>query len=303
MVSPRRTFSPTTPRRALATTDGHMAHQHLPVRGTKKLRTTRAPRSPEELARAALALRLQRCEAAGKDLRAFIQLAVQDDRGRPLEIAPLHEAWLQHLSYCEKHRLHCMILAPFGHGKSSSLAVPLIAWSLGRDPGTRAKIITNDDGNAVRRVMGVARIMESPIYGRIFPWFKRGSKWTDHELYVERRGHALDPSVQARGVSGTGIGTRADLLVFDDVVDQRNSMDPAQRKKVTDLVEQTWLSRLSPQGRVLYIATPWHLDDATHNFMQRQGWCALVQRVSADCSSIDQEVLGAGADYPGLLGG
>lgn len=256
--------------------------------------------SEHQRALAAVALRKLQHQRAAHDLGLFIQNAVQDDRGRPLELAPIHRAWLTHLDYCWSHGKHCMILAPFGHGKSSTLAVPLVAHAVGRDPGIRVKIITNDDGNAVRRVMGVARLMETDAYRAIFPRFRRGKKWTDHELYAEREGHAIDPSVQARGVAGTGIGMRADLLVFDDVVDQRNSLEQAQRRKVTDLVEQTWLSRLSPTGRVLYIATPWHLDDATHHFMQRPGWCALVQRVVDDCSQIQQEVVGAAGDYPGL---
>jgi hypothetical protein len=40
-------------------------------------------------------------------------------------------------------------------------------------------------------------------------------------------------------------------------------------------------------------------DDATHNLMRRVGWCTLVQRVSADFTCIEQEVVGAVAPgYP-----
>jgi hypothetical protein len=238
---------------------------------------------------------------ARTDLGMFIQQVGQDDQGRYLELVGVHRAWLTHLDYCWKRRLKAMILAPFGHGKSSTLAVPLVAWMLGRDSKLRIKVITNDDGNAARRVMGVSRIFDSDDFRRVFPDCEKGHKWTDHELYLRRAGHAIDPSVQAKGVFGTGIGTRADVLLFDDVVDQKNSMDMGQRKRVTNLVEQTWLSRLSPNGNVLWIATPWHLDDATHHFMSRPGWCALVQRVAEDCKCIEQEVVGAGDDYPGLV--
>ena len=64
------------------------------------------------------------------------------------------------------------------------------------------------------------------------------------------------------------------------------------------------MSRLEPDGRTLYIGTPWHLDDATHHLMQRQGWCTLIQRVSSDCQTIEQELIGAPDPiaYP-LVGG
>lgn len=240
---------------------------------------------------------------AHTQLAEFAQIVCQDDQGRPLELADLHHAWITHLDYCWARGLKAMILAPFGHGKSSSLAVPLIAHSLGADHTLRVKVITNDDGNAVRRLMGASRIMDSDAYRMVFPNWSKGDKWTDHELYLKRAGHAIDPSLQAKGVFGTGIGSRADLIVFDDVVDQKNSMDAAMRRKVTNLVEQTWLSRLSPKGKVLWIATPWHLDDATHHFMSRPGWCTLVQRVAEDCQTIEQEIVGAGYDYPGVIAG
>lgn len=238
---------------------------------------------------------------AAKDFSAFIKTTVKDDHGAFLKLAPIHKAWLDHVNYCWERNLKAIVLAPFGHGKSSTLAVPLIAWHLGRDPNLRIKVVTNDDAGATKRVSAAKVIIEGPRYQQIFPNVQKGDKWTDHELYLKRGGHAIDPSVQARGVLTTGIGGRADLIVFDDVVDQRNSMDPAQRRKILELVESTWLSRLEPDGKVLYIDTLWHPDDATHHLMTRAGWCTLLQRVSADCQAIEQEVFGADSDYPGLI--
>ena len=244
------------------------------------------------------ALRLVHLQKARHDLSIFIPQVVQDDHGTPLDIAPLHLSWIRHLDYCWARGLKCGVLSHFGSGKSSSLAVPAVAWALGRNAGLRVKIITNDDANAVRRVSGVAQIITSPAYRAIFPNTLPGKKWSNHELFVQRQGHAIDPSVQGRGVLTTGIGGRADLIVFDDVVDQRNSFDPAQRRKVAHVIDGTWLSRLEPDANVLYVATLWHLDDATHHLMQRKGWCFLKQYVDDTCAHINQEVYGAGDDYP-----
>lgn len=243
--------------------------------------------------RRAAALFFRKIKRSPNDFGCFIESVVRDHMGNLLQLSHIHRAWIAHLNYCWDRGLNAVILAPFGHGKSSTLAVPLVAWALGRDPGLRAKFVTNDDESAAARVMGVAHLIESDAYRAIFPKVQRGTKWTDHALYIKREGHALDPSVQGKSVEGKGIGRRADLLVFDDVVDQINAMDSLQRKKIMSLVEGTWLSRLSPQGRVLWISTPWHLDDATHVLMQRPRWCSLVQRVSDDCTRIDQELVGA----------
>lgn len=250
--------------------------------------------TPRELARALAAARFnQRTRLARRDLAEFAVMTVRDDHGRPLDLAPMHMTWIAHVNYCWERNLKCMILAHYGSGKSSSLACPLVAFKLGGDPNLRVKIVTNDDANATKRVIGIANIIEAPLYKHLFPNTRRGDKWTDHELYLRRSGNAIDPSVQARGVITTGIGGRADLIVFDDVVDQRNSTDEGQRRKILDTVERTWLSRLEPDAKVLWIATVWHQADATHQLMQRPGWCTLVQRVSEDCASIEQELLGA----------
>lgn len=247
------------------------------------------------IAAAKVALRLIQ---ARKQLGTFIQTVVRDDHGTLLELAPIHAAWIRHVEYCWERSLRAIILAPFGHGKSSAFAVPLIAFQLGLDPNKRIKIVTNDDASATKRVGLCKKIIESATYKEIFPGTRRGGKWTDHELFLQRKGDAIDPSVHARGIYTTGIGGRADIEVFDDIVDQRNSAEQNQRKKALAVIDETWTSRLEPDGKVLYIGTLWHLDDATHHLMQRPGWCTLLHKIPDDCGRIVQEVYGADADYP-----
>lgn len=247
----------------------------------------------------ALARAMHRALLAQNNKVAFVETVGRDDHGNALALEALHRQWFRHLDYCWERRLRAMILAPFGSGKTSSLVVPLICYLVGKDTNVRIKVVTNDDPSASKRVNAAKRIMESTEYRRVFPNVRRGDRWTDHELYVRRWGTSVEPTVHARGVFTTGIGGRADYMFFDDVVDQKNSTDPAQRKRVLDLSEQTWFSRLEPDGRMLWIATAWHQRDSSHVLMQRAGWCALIQRVSQDCTCIDQEVLGVrDGNYP-----
>ena len=250
------------------------------------------------LQRTALAA-MRKALRAQEDKRAFVETVGRDDHGNSLALEPLHRQWFRHVDYCWERHLRCMILAHFGSGKTSSLVVPLITWLVGKDINTRIKVVTNDDASAAKRVNASKRIIESTEYRRVFPGVVRGDRWTDHEIYVKRWGVSVEPTVHARGVFTTGIGGRADYLFLDDVVDQKNSTDPAQRKRVLDLCEQTWFSRLEPDGNILWIATSWHQQDASHVLMQRKGWCTLIQRVSQDCMEIEQEVLGAyDGQYP-----
>ena len=92
---------------------------------------------------------------------------------------------------------------------------------------------------------------------------------------------------------------RCRILLIDPFYISIENTPNLWRKKVLDLLEGTWLNRLEPDGRVLSIGTAWHQGDANHVLMQRAGWCTLIHRVSADCTRIEQEVLGArDGQYP-----
>lgn len=239
----------------------------------------------------AMAKAITRIKRAHDDPVAFMEYLGRNNEGQAIRLAEIHLQWLRHIDYCWARHLRAIILAPFGHGKST-VVVPYISWLIGQDTNRRVKVITNDDGSASQRVSAVKRIIESAGYRNTFKEVRRGGKWTEHELYVKRRGQSIDPTLHARGVFTTGIGGRADIEVFDDVVDQKNSTDPTQRKRVLDFVEQTWLNRLEPTGHALFIGTVWHAGDTYHVLREKPGYCTLIQRIANDCLSIDQEVMG-----------
>jgi hypothetical protein len=245
--------------------------------------------------------RAEKLRLAGQRFTPFVEAVSRDERGNPFRLAPHHLAWHAHVDYCWSRRLHAGIMAHWGSGKSSGLIAPLIAFLLGRDPSRRIKVVCNDDGSAAGRVQVVSQILLSSTYRRIFPVVFKGGPWTQHKIFVNRPGWSYEASVEAKGVFSTGIGGRADFLFNDDLVDQKNSQEPAQRKRVKELFENTWMSRLEPTGLALAIMTPWHLDDLSFELQRRREWCFLIQRISEDLTHIEQEVINGGDDYPGLL--
>lgn len=248
--------------------------------------------------RRALARYWWRVARARTDFAEFAELVVKDHMGRPIRMAHMHLAWVWHLTYCWNRGLHAVVWAPFGSGKSQ-LATGFLAWLIGRNPQLRVKVVCNGDENAGARVEGAKALMETPEYRDVFPGIKPGRKWNNRAAYVERVGSALDPTLHARGVETKGIGGRADVILFDDVVDDLNSQEYLQRKKVKLAVHQKWMSRVDARaGRVWWVCTPWHVDDASHELLALPNWCTLVQRVSLPLDgTLEQEVVGAGPDY------
>lgn len=237
-------------------------------------------------------MRIRRCRT---DLVTFIETCVRDDHGTRLKLAPMHRQWIAHTQWAWERGKRACIMAHFGSGKTSSFAVPLLAWLIGRNPQVRIKVVCNDDDSSTKRTAGVKKILEDPAYQTVFPHVHRSGSWTGHECFVERKGNAIDPTIQARGVLTDGIGGRCDVLLGDDLVDQKKAMQPGLRDKITAIVEQTWMSRLEPDGKMLVIGTPWHQGDVLNHLTERKDFVTLVQSVSDDCTAINQEIRGASA--------
>lgn len=210
----------------------------------------------------------------------------------------------------EVDRLHTYVSGDMVCHNTIQLTVGRLCWEIGKDPSLRAKIVSNNDGKAQERVMGCTALLFSPPYRMVFPNIrqvpqeaarkqKKPSKLTQHEIYLDRPGFSLDPTIQAAGITTGGTGGRADLMVFDDICDQKNSIDePGMREKVIENMENVWLERCTPEARVWYVATPWHQADATHKLFENPAWSVLKCSISENFKQIDMEVYNPPPNYP-----
>jgi hypothetical protein len=241
---------------------------------------------------------------------AFTEAVVADEKGRPIRSASIHRIWDAHFEACRAAGLYCAIVAPFGHGKTVRNIVSRASYEIGRDVNQRIKLVSSVDNNAKHRVMAVSSILKKAAYRRLYPHVREMTakeartsgapkEWTQHSIYLKRPGFSIDPTLQAFGVLGSGVGARCDGYFFDDVVDFRNTLEkPALREKVIDAIDNVWLSRLEPWGWVMYVGTPWHESDATHWILKQKGWSILWQNIKSDFSCIEQKVYNPPPNYP-----
>lgn len=64
-----------------------------------------------------------------------------------------------------------------------------------------------------------------------------------------------DPSMKSVGITGQLTGSRADIILADDVEVPSNSLTQAQRDKLAELVKE-FDAVLKPNGRIIYLGTP-----------------------------------------------
>ena len=231
---------------------------------------------------------------AKTDINIGIEYYIKDAKVESVVQSEIHKEIQWHIDECRKREeRYCGILAPWGHGKTEQVIVGRTLQFLGENCNYRIFIVCNTDDNAKSRVSSISRyILKDEDYHKLFPDVKPADKddWSKHKLIVERESKSKDGSVEAWGVTTSGTGSRCDILLVDDPVDLRNAiLNPALREQVKDSFKNVWLSRLSPDGICIYIATIWHQDDLTSEMLVTPEWKFLVMKISEDFKSIECE--------------
>ncbi len=173
-----------------------------------------------------------------------------------LQTPELHTQIARWLEDCWERRRTRLLLMVFRNAGKSTLVGLFCAWLLMRNPDLRLLVVSAEHSLATRMTRNIRRIIERhPMVRKLLPG--RLTSWAADQLTVDRRLDHRDPSVLARGIGANITGSRADVIVCDDVEVPRNSDTPAKRAELRErLAELSFV--LSPGGTMLYIGTPHH---------------------------------------------
>jgi phage terminase large subunit-like protein len=174
---------------------------------------------------------------------------------------------------------HTLIVTPRGSGKTT-LVQGWLEWMLGRASlgggnwaeDWRALYVTNTATQAYKISLAIKDTIEfNDKYHVIFPKVKKyGEKWSETEWRVQGNQSQKDPTFQAMGITGPALGSRATIIVLDDIADQENMGTLLQRTRVIETLTNTIMPILVPGGRIVMAATRWHWNDPP--------WWAMEQR-------------------------
>ncbi len=218
----------------------------------------------------------QICKAR-RDPSEFAQFAFVDSHGGQLRQAAVHRELQAFLSAHDR----AMIELPRDHGKSMQLCIRLI-WELGRRPDLRIKLVCATEAIAAERGRFLRQaIQTNPFVHLVFSDLHAADPWTDTRFTITRPAEAIGPSVTALGIGAALTGTRADLLVCDDVVDVRSICSAADRERAKTYFRENLVNLLEPGGRIWTLFTPWHRDDLNAELKKNDSY-ALFRRAIGD---------------------
>jgi len=147
-----------------------------------------------------------------------------------------------------------LLLMAFRNSGKSTLVGLFCAWLLAIDPSLRIMVLAADLSLARKMTRNVKRIIERhPVCADLKP--KNRDQWASDQFTVNRVSELRDPSMLAKGIVANITGSRADVVICDDV-EVPNTSDTSQKRE--DLRER--LDEIDyvlvPGGLQLYVGTP-----------------------------------------------
>ena len=96
-------------------------------------------------------------------------------------------------------------------------------------------------------------IQEMPLLQHLIP--KEGQRQSKISFDVGPAKASHSPSVKSAGITGQLAGSRADIIIADDIEIPNNSLTQTMRDKISEAVKE-FDAVLKPDGRVVYLGTP-----------------------------------------------
>ena len=96
-------------------------------------------------------------------------------------------------------------------------------------------------------------IQDMPLLQHLIP--KDGQRQSKISFDVGPASASHSPSVKSAGITGQLAGSRADIIIADDIEIPNNSLTQTMRDKISEAVKE-FDAVLKPDGRVVYLGTP-----------------------------------------------
>lgn len=185
------------------------------------------------------------------DFAVFVELwNIQQSFKTPL-IHTKMANWLQHAWEAGDTRL--LMMAFRASGKSTIVGL-FAAWLLWRAPDLRILVLAADSSLSGKMVRDVRKIIERhPLTVDMIP--TQLDQWASNRFTVRRAKQLRDPSMLGAGVLSNITGSRADIIIYDDVEVPNTCSSVEKREALRHRLRESNFV-LVPKGTQIYVGTP-----------------------------------------------
>lgn len=183
------------------------------------------------------------------------------------------EAQIHFCDFLQDSEKHTIVNAFRGIGKSWITSV-YVVWRLWLDPELKMLIISASKERADSFSIFTKRLFqELPVLNDLIP---NGERQSNKSFDVGDIAPAHAPSVKSAGITGQITGSRADIIIADDVEVIDNSATEDAREKLIEKCKD-FISILTPQptSRVIYLGTP-QTEESIYDKLASMGYSKYI---------------------------
>lgn len=165
------------------------------------------------------------------------------------------------------------IIQGFRGVAKSFITCAYVVWMLWRNPNLKIMIVSASKERADANAQFIKKIIAELEF---LSHLRAGKDQRDTQNIFDVGPAAPDhsPSVKSVGITGQLTGSRADIIIADDVEVPGNSFTQAMRDKLFELVKE-FDAILKPQGSVIYLGTPQN-EMSLYNELQERGYITYI---------------------------
>lgn len=203
-----------------------------------------------------------------------------------LEIGPQHHLWAIDLAT----KKDVVELAPRDHGKSVSLSRAYVLWKIKYDPWCKEVLILGaDQPSAVENLDKIKEILESrPSLRHLIPDAPRKDAfYARTEIKLSN-----NKTIRAKGIGSPLRGRHPQLIVLDDVLNEKNSLDSDNRAKIKRYfyevvvpMKDKGLQKVRARGfnsQIVVVGTAQSKDDLYHDMIKNGEYVGQILRAIID---------------------
>src|SRR5215217_7357612 len=198
-----------------------------------------------------------------KDFRNFLFLVWAH-----LNLPPPTDAQYDIAQYLQKGPRRSVIEAFRGVGKSW-ITSAFVCWLLLNNPQLNIMVVSAAKDRADSFSTFTKRLIaEMPILAHLQP--RKGQRDSNIAFDVGPARASQSPSVKSVGITGQLTGSRADVIIADDVESLNNAMTVTMRDMLSERIKE-FDAVLKPNGRVIYLGTP-QTEMSIYNRLPERGY-------------------------------
>lgn len=160
------------------------------------------------------------------------------------------------IAYWLQHGPSRAILQAFRGVGKSWITVAFVCWQLLLDPQKKIMVVSAGGGLASDFSKFCLQLIQGmPVLQHLEP--RRDQRRAGDGFDVGPATASKDPSVKSVGITGQLTGSRADIIVADDIETPKNSYTHLLRERISQLVKEfDSVLKPLPTSRILYLGTP-----------------------------------------------